>query len=682
MKQKKILSWKQAVTGLTLGLLMMLCCTASSRAADIYVDDDTCPDVGTGTNADPYCSIQYAITQAVSEDDVLVNPGDYAAIIMKTGVNVLKAQTEKPRIIATGMPGPLVDFQEGVQFCTLDGFVLDDSDRSLYGTVGYAIIRMTGYYNKYDWDPDNNTDLTVSNCDIQGADTLDAALARAGITLHGTLFNTRIANNTIRNIQGRALVNGKDGLPSKYCTLTIEGNTIEENLSGGIVLKSEAKFWNIVSIKNNTITRNNQILHSSGTAGIRLTNIHGGTLDGGVTFRKENCGASVEGNDISYHDLAGLLLEKTQSVAPHIVNNTFHHNSLAGINIMGWSPVTISNNEIYNNGRAGIAFNSNYLIHAGPSSSPVRIEDNNIHDNAFAGIGTIDYITGPVTITGNNLQNNTMAGIALFNAADEIVIENNDIHDNDTAGIYTGKWTGLPAQQHTAGPDVKFDRTNGPVHLTIKKNKIYRNLAGMRIDHASGTISNNLIYANDQAGIRYSGNNVGDFAPFGESWGITSIKNNTVSDNGKAGIVYDNINYIPDDGFERDFTDVPRMSRQDGLEPIPIPMMNNITTWNVTLGLRDSTCDTTIRDFNLLYYNMYNQNPHFERFQFGSCLHNPYEIGEWTYPGNPTDADPLFVDRANEDYHLQTGPPQSPAIATGQDGTEMGAYGGSDPLTL
>jgi hypothetical protein len=39
---------------------------------------------------------------------------------------------------------------------------------------------------------------------------------------------------------------------------------------------------------------------------------------------------------------------------------------------------------------------------------------------------------------------------------------------------------------------------------------------------------------------------------------------------------------------------------------------------------------------------------------------------------------PLFVDMAGDDYHLQG---TSPAKNAGDDGNDMGAYGGSDPIT-
>ena len=43
----------------------------------IYVDDDNCPGPGSGTEGDPFCSIQTAIDNAVDTDEIVVLPGTY-----------------------------------------------------------------------------------------------------------------------------------------------------------------------------------------------------------------------------------------------------------------------------------------------------------------------------------------------------------------------------------------------------------------------------------------------------------------------------------------------------------------------------------------------------------------------------------------------------------------------------
>jgi hypothetical protein len=51
---------------------------ASAAHADIiYVDGDNCPGPGSGTEADPFCSIQTGIDAAVDTDEIVVAPGTY-----------------------------------------------------------------------------------------------------------------------------------------------------------------------------------------------------------------------------------------------------------------------------------------------------------------------------------------------------------------------------------------------------------------------------------------------------------------------------------------------------------------------------------------------------------------------------------------------------------------------------
>ena len=81
------------------------------------------------------------------------------------------------------------------------------------------------------------------------------------------------------------------------------------------------------------------------------------------------------------------------------------------------------------------------------------------------------------------------------------------------------------------------------------------------------------------------------------------------------------------------------------------------------------------RDYNLIW-----GNNNYE----GNCIGQPFFYCMWQYgglPPSPNDiqADPLFrsMTTGTEDYQLGAG---SPGIGGGEGGTEMGAWGGLDPM--
>ena len=60
-------------------LLVTVVAAASCNlhAATVFVDDDNCPGPGSGSELDPYCSIQTAIDAAADTDEIVVAPGTY-----------------------------------------------------------------------------------------------------------------------------------------------------------------------------------------------------------------------------------------------------------------------------------------------------------------------------------------------------------------------------------------------------------------------------------------------------------------------------------------------------------------------------------------------------------------------------------------------------------------------------
>ncbi|MFQ5340452.1 MAG: hypothetical protein ACE5F6_02775, partial [Anaerolineae bacterium] len=55
-------------------------------AGQVYVDDDTCPDPGSGTQGDPYCKVQDGINAVASGGNVSIAAGHYTETITITKI--------------------------------------------------------------------------------------------------------------------------------------------------------------------------------------------------------------------------------------------------------------------------------------------------------------------------------------------------------------------------------------------------------------------------------------------------------------------------------------------------------------------------------------------------------------------------------------------------------------------
>ncbi len=273
-------------------------------------------------------------------------------------------------------------------------------------------------------------------------------------------------------------------------------------------------------------------------------------------------------------------------------------------------------------------------------SSSLTVKNSTIIGNNAAGIYAHNC---QISVVGNIIAANRKAGIFLEDSC-AAEIKGNLITRNLWAGINTGGQ--LPS---------KVDIANNAVHSNQK--------AGINVAFAEGTVSNNLIYKNGEAGIRCG------LVPM-------LLVNNTIANNGLAGV---------STAESAGMTTAQSSSKDDTSDKLPV-IKNNIIAGNGQAGIRSYGSGYT---YNLLYANNQVEGFHPDYLWYIRRQLGGYEDQASFETTKNILADPLFVNPAQQDYHLR---PNSPAIdqgdpdskfndknfgpSLGADRNDMGAYGG------
>ena len=328
------------------------------------MDDDGSNETGNGSQANPWKTISYALTQVSGPDATIhVAPGTYDTdmgggwaevfpIIMKDGVSLVGAGADVTILDANQSAAVIkaVDIGEGERI------------------AGFTI--RNGYWPG----SDHGGGLYISGSSPVVEDNIitDNDAGASGNAYHsgGGIYvkngSPTIRNNTITNNGQRASLTGDCGggiyITGATSAPLIQGNVISNNRvwigGAGIYVESPSA---TSTIESNLIKDNNQasaqwVDHQESAGGIAL----------------HNSPAVVRNNIIVGNVHTGLNLYGSAASSASVVNNTIADNTWDGISLYGASP-TIANNLLVGNGDYGISEEN--------TSADPAVSYNLFHDN-------------------------------------------------------------------------------------------------------------------------------------------------------------------------------------------------------------------------------------------------------------------------------------------------------------
>ncbi|MHC4421013.1 MAG: right-handed parallel beta-helix repeat-containing protein [Planctomycetota bacterium] len=234
---------------------------AFATAADtIYVDDNNCPGPGSGTEANPYCSIQTAIDNAVDTDEIVVAPGTYFETINFLGKAVWLHSSDGPEvtIIDAQMLDRVVIFVSGEGPDTiLDGFTI----RGGNATGVFPDNVGGGMFN------DANSSPTVSNCTFRG-NTASSGGGMYILSGSPTVTDCTFSGNTVSNAGGGMFNSG--GTDPTVTNCTFSENSARN--AGGMSNSNSSPTVTTCTFSANTASNNGGGMFNGGGSDPTVTN--------------------------------------------------------------------------------------------------------------------------------------------------------------------------------------------------------------------------------------------------------------------------------------------------------------------------------------------------------------------------------------------------------------------------
>ncbi len=234
--------------GMVIAVGAVLAVVTATQAATIHVDAANCPGPGNGSEAEPYCSIQTAIDNAVDTDEIVVAPGTYLEAINFLGKAIWlhsSGGAEVTTIDGTGFFHVVQCVSGEGPDTVLDCFTITGGNAnggSYPGNWG------GGMHN-------DGSSPTVTNCTFSGnmADGLGGGMSNFGSS--PTVTNCTFSGNSAFT-HGGGMSNFLSNLAVTNCTFS--GNTA--NIGGGM-------YNNLLtrpSVTNCTFSDNDAVIDGGG----------------------------------------------------------------------------------------------------------------------------------------------------------------------------------------------------------------------------------------------------------------------------------------------------------------------------------------------------------------------------------------------------------------------------------
>ena len=373
------------------GLLFTL---FNTQAATLYVD-------GTGTCASLtpcYTTIQTAVTNAVSNDDIRVFPGTYIEVVDVSQMGSANGPAADGNISFITVDSNNMSTPHTAQVAPLAGIAFTHTNPFFVGNIvidGFDVVSTDD--DGIDFDLVGG-DITIRNMIANGSnnDGIDVEVSNGSRTI--TITDTVVNNNGSSGLN----LDGPDG--TVVFVQNIEAN---QNISEGIDID------NATNTDNLTVTILDSVTRMNGT----MANGDAGTVvrtRGTLTIRNLNA-SNNEGPGLA-------LLDLTQTnISDSIFENNGPNTTLDGIFLAAGGTVTIERSRFIDNGDTGIWVTD---------ANGVDLTDLNVTCSQFTGNNTGVYIEASATASANyTVNSNNITGNDAVGMHSEI--NNNSISATD-----------------------------------------------------------------------------------------------------------------------------------------------------------------------------------------------------------------------------------------------------------